>query len=407
MNLFWKHVLSVFMGTVIVQLIPIFGSVVIARIFSPSDFGVFSTWLAIVSFISVVITLRLETVLPITADGFERTRSVFIVFILTTIIAVVFFICSFAVQLFPEINYYFPHSPFLINAVIPAAFFLALNQIWQTWAAAEGFYGKLNAMRLVQALTLVLFQISAGFHSPTALSLVIGFVVASGVAFVWAVTIMPKFFHKELFGFLKIKMFLSRYKNCPLYALPADAINTAAGQLPILVISYRFGNEVAGYLALTMRVLGAPIGLVGKAVLDVFKRYAILSIQKTGECQSLYINTLMVLFFASVIMVFGTVLWAEDIFNAVFGSEWAFSGVMAVWLLPMFALRMIASPLSYMTYLVEKQHVDLIWQIGLLVMTIATLYVFPSYQTTLIGHSAGYAFMYLLYILISYRLSKG
>lgn len=407
MNRFWKQVSSVFFGALAAQLIPIIGSLFIARIFSPDDFGRFSTWLAIVTIVSVVVTFRLEAVLAITEDGMPRVKAVFATFVVSILMAILFFFCMIIGANFLKVGYSSPGSSTLLLTVVPAALLLALNQIWQTWAAAEGLYGKLNTMRLVQAATLVLVQVGAGLKYPNAVSLVVGLVVASGVAFGWSVMMMPQFIHGQFFRLIEFKDFLSRYRNFPLYALPADSINTAVGQLPILVISYRFGHEAAGYLALTMRVLGAPIGLVGKAVLDVFKRHAVQSIQKTGNCRDLYVDTLAMLVVAALTMIVGTLFLAEDIFLYAFGFEWISSGHIAILLLPMFALRMIASPLSYMAYLVERQRIDLLWQSGLLLVTVATLYAFNSFEFTLIGYSVGYAFMYLVYIGISYQLSKG
>lgn len=407
MNIFWKHVSSVFAGTLFVQAIPIIGSLAITRIFAPGEFGEFSTWLALASFMAVAVTLRLETVLAIVEDGLARVQAIFIVLVTTVSVAVVLALCLFALKYLPGVRHYLPEKTMLLAFLVPAALLMALNQVWQTWAAAEGAYGKLTAMRLVQASSMVLIQIGAGLKYPTAASLVLGFVLASGIAFALAVMMMPRFIHKQFFELTGFGKFFSRYKRFPLYALPADSINTAVAQLPVLVVAHRFGHDAAGFLALTMRVLGAPVGLVGKAVLDVFKRHAAQSIREIGNCRSLYVNTFMVLAFASLVMIVGTVFWAEDIFRVAFGDEWVQSGRMAIWLLPMFALGLIASPLSYMVYLVEKQHIDMLWQIGLMVVAIGTLHGFSSYDSTLIGYGAGYAAMYLVYILISYRLSKG
>lgn len=394
-----------FAGTLLAQSIPIVGSLAITRIFAPSAFGEFSTWLALVSFMAVAITLRLETVLAITEDGQERARAVFIVLVTTVSAAVVFFVFVLALVYVPGMRHYLPENVLLLVLLVPAALFMALNQVWQTWAAADGEYGKLNVMRLVQALTVVLLQIGAGLGYPGAISLVMGFFLAAIIAFGSAVAMMPRFVCREFLELGKFKKFFVRYRKFPLYALPADSINTAAAQLPVLVVAHRFGNDVAGYLALTMRVLGAPVGLVGKAILDVFKRYAVQSIREIGNCRSLYVNTFMALTLASLVMVLGTVFWAENIFRVTFGRDWTQSGLMAIWLLPMFALRLIASPLSYMTYLVEKQHIDMLWQFGLMVVTVGTLYSFATYKSTLIGYGLGYAAMYLIYISISYRLS--
>lgn len=407
MSIFWKHVSSVFAGAVIAQLIPIVGSLFIARIFAPNEFGEFSTWLAIITFASVVVTLRFEAVLAIEKDGVSRVKAVFVIFFVTILMAALLLFFMIISKLLLRAGNYIVYSPGVLLIIIVAALFLAMNQIWQAWAAAEGFFWKLNIMRLVQALTLVFVQVGAGMKYPTAISLMVGLVVASSIAFACSIMMMPKFIFNQFFKLAEFRDFFSRYRNFPLYALPADSINTIVGQLPILVISNRFGHEVTGYLALTMRVLGAPITLVGRAVLDVFKRYAILNIREKGDCRKLYVNTFIALFISAIILVVGIIFLAENIFVLAFGREWLPAANMAIWLLPMFALRMIASPLSYMAYLVERQHIDLLWQAGLLVVTVITLYTSASYQATLISYSVGYAFMYIIYIMISYRLSKG
>src|SRR3546814_4688694 len=66
-------------------------------------------------------------------------------------------------------------------------------------------------------------------------------------------------------------------------------------------------------------------------------------------------------------------LFGETAFVLVLGEKWRMAGIIAMWMLPLYSLRFIASPLSYTFYIVDKQHVDLAWQVGLLVMTVATL----------------------------------
>lgn len=407
MSAYWKHVSSVFSGTLLAQSIPIIGSLVITRIFSPEGFGEFSTWLALVSFVSVIVTLRLENTLPIVTDGDARNEAVFIILVTTLLVTTLFTACLFASCFLFEIGGFLPKETALLLFAPPAIVFVALNQVWQTWAAVNGSYKKLNTMRVVQALTTVLIQIIAGLEYPSAFSLVFGFALASAISFVVAFRMMPRLVDRKFCKKVQFSDFFKKFKKFYLYALPADAINTAVSQLPLLVVFQRFGSETAGYLALTIRVLGAPVGLVGKAVLDVFKRHAVESIREIGNCRELYLKTFTVLVMASGLMVVCTVFLAEDIFNLAFGVEWAKSGQMAIWLLPMFALGLIASPLSYISYLVGKPHIDFMWQISLLVTVVITLYSFSSYKSTLIGYGVGYALMYFWYIFISYRFSCG
>src|SRR5690606_13532134 len=186
----------------------------------------------------------------------------------------------------------------------------------------------------------------------------------------------------------------------------ADLLNSSAAQLPIIVLGTRFGPEVAGYFALASRTMGAPISILGGAVRDVFKRSANQDFQRYGNCRGIYVRTFWVLSALAVLMVIVVAPFASTLFSFAFGKEWQTAGVFASWLIPMYALRFVASPLSYTFYVVQKQQVDLVWQIALLAMTVATLFSFTSYSATIVSYSVGYAALYTVYLLLSYSYSK-
>ena len=98
---------------------------------------------------------------------------------------------------------------------------------------------------------------------------------------------------------------------------------------------------------------------------------------------------------------------SEPLFVLAFGERWRQAGIFAVWLMPMFALRFVASPLSYVFYVAGKQHVDLCWQVALFLMTVATLYIPRSHASAIQAYSSGYAFLYIVYLALSWRFSKG
>ena len=198
-----------------------------------------------------------------------------------------------------------------------------------------------------------------------------------------------------------------RNRNFPLFSLPADAINTAAGQLPLLLIASKFGPTMAGFYALTTRVMGAPIGLLGSAALDVFKRLAATSYKTRGECKEEYLKTFKILLVATLITSVLFFFLVEPIFLVAFGESWIMSGKIAIWLIPLFALRFVASPLSYMVYISEKQYVDLLWQICLLCITVSTINYASDFGMAIKLYSFGYAFLYLIYIWMSYNFSLG
>ncbi len=80
---------------------------------------------------------------------------------------------------------------------------------------------------------------------------------------------------------------------------------------------------------------------------------------------------------------------AEPLFALAFGERWRLAGTMALWLLPLFALRFVASPLIYLFYVAGKQHVDLVWQGLLLAISLAALWVPAHARGALLAYSAG------------------
>lgn len=389
------------------QSIPILGSLCISRLYSPADFGSFSAWLGIVVTVAVLITGRFETALAVEPDG-EPRKFAFKATLATSILAIsaLSLVASLGYLVAPRLRQ-LPTSLVLFS--FPAALLLAMIQTWQSWAAAEGAYRQLSWMRIAQALGVTGFQIIVGYVRPSAISLAFGHLMGGVLGLCVAAHYMPidlrslrpwSKFSAEL------RQFWKSHRRFPTFSLPADIINSASGQLPTIIIASRFGVEASGVFALTGRILGAPIALIGGAFLDVFKRTASASYRTHGNCREEYLRTFKVLSLGGVLLAAGVMCAAEPIFVLLFGEPWRQSGVIAVWLMPMFALRFVASPLSYVFYITGKQHVDLAWQCFLLVMTLATFILSKSFQVSVESYAIGYAFLYLIYLSLSYRYSN-
>lgn len=405
---YWRSVASVLSGTALAQVIPILGSFIIARQYAPTEFGVFSAWLGITMLLGVLLTCRFETALAIEADGAPRLLA-FIATLATCLMTACAagLLLSVCMALGLVSTMLDGTSTLMIVAMVPTGLMLAIAQTWQSWAAAEGRYRALTIMRIVQAATVTVFQIIAGilFSSANALALAHLFgVVASIFA---SMHLMPFGVPSTERLVPTVRNFWRKHRRFPLFSLPADAINTAAAQLPILIIANRFGAEIAGLLAMTMKILGAPIGLLGKSVLDVFKRHASASFRDKGECRGDYVRTFKVLLLGSIIFCLVMAASSEVLFTLAFGKTWRGAGTIAIWLLPLFALRFMASPLSYMVYIAGKQHVDLIWQIALLGMSCLCLVIPQRYDLALQTYSAGYSLLYVVYLTMSYQFSLG
>lgn len=405
---FWRSVGLVLTGTVAAQSIPLLGSLVIARLYAPAEFGIFSTWLGIVMMAAVVVTGRFEMALAAEADGAPRRFAVAAT--LMTILLVSIFFSLIVGLLFLTTDLIQNVQPAMAGLFVPAALLAGVTHTWQAWAAAEGNYRGLSWIRISQAFVVTVTQIIAGLISPTAAGMMLGHVfgTAAGIGFaMYLMPINPLSMGARTEFWMRLKTFWRNQRRFPMFALPADAINTASGQLPLFLIASRFGADASGLFALTIRVLGAPIGLLGAAVLDVFKRSAASSYRDKGHCKEEYARTFWLLAAGGVILALGVMIVAERLFVVAFGEPWRYAGVIAIWLMPMFALRFVASPLSFVFYIAGKQQVDLVWQCALLAMTLASFMLPSSAEASIKFYSAGYSLLYVIYALLSYHYSKG
>lgn len=400
---FWSKVGVVLSGTVAAQAIPLVGSLVIARLVAPEAFGAFATWLGVCTTAAVVATGRYEQALAVERDGAPRRAGVAATLMVVAAVGAALGVaCLVAWWWRPA--WLDRVSPGLLVSIVPAAMGIAATQTWQSWAAAEGRYAALSSIRIAQAAGITGSQIAAAWVEPSAASLGWGQVIGLGCGLAVAAWRLPL---RPWPGAAEITAFLRAHRRFPRWSLPADAINAAASNLPVIIVASRFGGEVAGLLALALRTLGAPIAMLGSAVLDVFKRRASVAYRERGECRAEYADTLRVLAPAGAATAVVFVAAGESLFALAFGEAWRGAGTVALWLAPLFALRFVASPLSYTVYIAGKQAIDLAWQCGLLALTLATLSWPHTYRAALLSYAAAYSAMYVVYLALSYRFAKG
>jgi O-antigen/teichoic acid export membrane protein len=403
---FIRSVGSVFTGTLIAQLIPIVGTLVLARIFDPASFGFFSAWQGAVLFLGVVLTCRFEVTLAVEADGAPRRSAVAMTLLtiaLCSLVAIILLVLGCLLGAQERTG--FPVA--LLILFVPVAALVSGMQTLQNWAAADGRYRQLSVMRITQSTSIVGVQICVGMLSPDASGLALGYFAGALTGFLVSWFLEPMARNDFVTPWLRLRAFWREKKRFPMFSLPADSVNAAAAQLPVLLVTARFGAEAAGLLAMALRMLGAPMSLLAASVLDVFKRHAGQGYRERGECRAEYLHAFRILLGVASLAAIAIAFGAEPIFALAFGDAWLGAGTMALWLLPRFAIGFVASPLSYMVYVAGKQQLDLVWQVTLLGMTLVTLSFAPTAKDALISYGVGYGGLYLLYLAMSYRFSLG
>lgn len=174
-----------------------------------------------------------------------------------------------------------------------------------------------------------------------------------------------------------IKEQAHRYRKFPLVSSWSGFLNTASTQLPVILFASIFSPSVAGYYALSHRILKLPMTLIGRNVGKVFLERAARARSDKEELaritMSLYGKMLLI---GTVILSIVT-FYGDLLFPFVFGHDWLEAGKYAQWISLWLVFVFAASPLSILFSVLERQGEGLIWNSVLLSSRMGVIFAAP------------------------------
>lgn len=397
-------------GAVLAQFISILSAPISSRVFSPENYGSLGVYLGITGVLGTLTFSHYpQAILIATKEDEARNLIWFSVFLAAGI--------SIAIGIGINITLYF--TDWLIDLgfwvyTIPISIMLnAITSILSVWANRTKQYKIISNNRVVTAIFTVLIQLAVGYFINKKFGLMAGLLtgqVIGAVLLIWPflfrdeIKISPP--HPELF-----KEYAWSYRRFIIYTTPAEFINNLINQLPIYFLSSMVGLSHVGNFSFAQRILGLPITLIGNSITDVFRQKASDLYRQKGECRQLFKKTARTLFLIGLIPLIIMLLFAPQIFTFIFGEQWRKAGEMARILSPFFFFRIIVSPLSYMYTLAGRMREDLIihvFSLGIIVLGfMISNQIYSNKDFLLVGYSAAYISIYVIYLTRSYKFSKG
>ncbi len=410
---FRGNVLTLVTGTTIAQAIPIAMSPILTRIYSPDDFGVLALYLSVTSLVSIVATGRYELAVLLPERDEDAANVAGLAICISIAVSAFAFI---AVMLFNGPFAKMLGSPGIARwlYLVPAT--ILLTSAYQTlncWLTRKMRFRRLALNRMSLSAATAAANLSLGVAKFGASGLIFGSIAGQSAPTVMLGRQIWKDDRETLRAVNRhgLRRQGVRFKNFPLFSLPADFLNSSTNQIPIMLLSNFFGAAVIGFYSLTQRVLGAPITLIVSSIAEVFKQRASSDYAKFGNCRNIYMKTfkhLLVLSLPPFVIFF---FMAPFLFSVVFGAKWRVAGEYAQIFSVMYFLRFIASPLSFTYFLAERQREDLYLNIFAGVITFASLfaayYLLGDAKAAVTALSASGSIVYLIFLLRSYQFSAG
>ena len=360
-------------GTTAGQAIIIVGSLILLRLYTPDEIGVFGVYLAIISIGAIFATLRYEAAIPLPNSEDEALDVLALALVAAVSISALMGLGAWLV------------ASDVIVVTIPAAardmlwllplglFMVAVQQTLTSWATRRAAFGASARSNVAGAGVQTVGQIALGIPGMGVLGLVVGYLGGRVSAILALVGTIASSERASLRGASarRLGSVAARYRRFPLYILWAALLNTASVQAPVLLLAAMFDTTVVGWFSITVRVLQLPSTIVGNAVGQVFySRVSRESPTGVAATTKAVYRSLVALGAGPMVLL---AIGGQQLFAFVFGEAWQEAGAYAQWLAPWLLLVFVTSPLSTLVFVRERQRAELLFQLVLLAARTGTL----------------------------------
>lgn len=374
------------------QLVMLVLAPVLTRLYLPSEFGAYSLFISITSVVGLVSSLKYDQAIML-ARLDKDANAIFLLSLsitsLTTILSAIAIIVlqSFNIKEVNDISdmvWYIPIGIFLIGAL----------QILNSYLSRKQNYKGIATTRMINSLSMMSVQIG-GKNIATAEQLIQKklhtSVHLSFERFDWL--ILGKIFADSLSLLIllknisittplkSIKASASRLKAnakkhyyFPRYQSLTVLSNAISQNLPVFLLAGLYSVEIAGLYALTVRVLKAPINLIGASTKEVYYQRASKMYISKENIYPLYIKTTKSLIKLFIAPLFLVLFFGEELYGFAFGDNWKTSGALSQILVFWYFFGFINAPSIATFSIISKQNIQMATEIFTLAMCLLAIY---------------------------------
>jgi O-antigen/teichoic acid export membrane protein len=396
-------------GTALAQALPILVMPVLTRIYTPDDFSMLAVFSAILGVLAVVVGGQYETAIPIPKQD-ETAANLLGVALLC--VALTTGISAIAVALLRDEIAELVHQRALAGFLwlLPVGLGGAgAYATLQFWAVRHRAFPRIARTRLTQASGGAATQLLLGWGGAGAIGLICGQLFTSCAGFLGLGRGALKEDSRALrkISLSGMRTAAADFRRFPMYTAPEAFANAASIHVPFILVAQQAPGAEVGFLMLGMRLMQAPLSLIGSSVSQVYYAHAVAE-HREGRLAAFTADVIGKLAIVGVgPMIFGGIL-APWVCEPVFGTGWQRAGVLIAWMTPWFVFQFLSSPISLVLYVTSHQLTAMVLQTSGLILRVTMVLVAA---TAVGGHrvAEGYAvsgFMfYLVYLFVICRVA--
>jgi O-antigen/teichoic acid export membrane protein len=338
------------------QLIILLATPVLARRYTPAEFGIYASAVAVCSVIATGAGLRFDIALPAASD--DETATIYRFGLLACV-------CSLligALGVAQGIHHIVPWpqvllEPSLALLTIVAGAVQGLLYIFSAALIRQGSFVHTAFLRIIQPagfVAVALLTMSGGL--PVALAS--GLLIAAVLGFVFSSSYL---FRPAGQG---LRQTARKYWEYPLISLPTALLDTLALSMPLLFIVQHYGAQAGGNYSQVQRLIAAPLLLCSVAIAQVFYKHAGDAVRSGQSPRPLLWKTVRALSLAGVAGIVIAALLGEPVLSLFLGPGWRTDARYLLLILIPAVVRASVSPVTSVFLIAQQLKFGAVWQVA-------------------------------------------
>jgi O-antigen/teichoic acid export membrane protein len=416
-NEFVRNVFTLMSATTVAQGIAILIYLVLAQIYSTSEHGIFALYMSIIAVTGIMSTGKYESAVMMPHEDQNAFNLVGLSSFLCTsfsiflLVLVGLFHKSFAIllgdPLIEKWLWFVPLSTFMIGHFQSLSYWSNRKKRFGTMAVAN--VGQSLSNSAVKVSTAKVFANGGGLIAGAIIGQFIGIVI-----FIKDLFTKDKHFLSKM-NIAGMKNMAREYKFFPRFNMFHNLINNFSANLPIFVISSKFGSGEAGLYSFGFLMLFRPVNLVTSSFTQVFSQRIISQYNQGKNIYSDVKRLTIKLFQVGILPFLVAGIAGPLLFSLFFGEKWFEAGKYMQILLPWIFVVLVSSPLSFLPDMLKRQQTAMWLDVIKIAVRIPALAIGVYYNNIYLAIilfslvstlSVGYSLYWYLYIAKTADLTK-
>ena len=376
-NAFINNLLAVLSGTAIAQAIPLLFYPLIARYYTPFDFGIYGIYLVFISIISPVTSLRYDIAILIPADNKDGLNLLALSIILSFLICIIFYMfLIFSRNII--LDFFGMESLRSWIFLLPIhILFVSSNFILFAWATREQWFKLIGLLKIIQATVSTLLNIYFGYYNYGFIGLILS--VFLGQLCIFLILCGEFYFNERMhLSSISARQMVGqakKYIKFPKINTVHSIFNSISLNFPVIILNMYFNSSYVGYYTFCNKVILTPLQLFSSSLSQVFNQ-RIAKIHNSKKIIFPFLSKILkYLVFVGIVPTILFILFSSNIFKLFFGSEWEISGIFAQLLSPWYILLLLTAPFSFIPQLKNKQKKAFLIEVFYVIVRICSLMI--------------------------------